>query len=139
MGNWKISVLRERFRKSTAKEKIINIFLLCLLACAAVFLVEWVVWIIGNGYFFALPLFHQNWNDTFMDFFNVNYFVAEGRNPYGGESVSSYPPLILIIAKIFACMGDYSVGSVAARSQVSGTISLILFFLVCIGISAVSF
>lgn len=139
MGNRKISVLRERFRKSTAKEKIINIFLLCLLVCAAVFLVEWVVWIIGNGYFFALPLFHQNWNDTFMDFFNVNYFVAEGRNPYGGESVSSYPPLILIIAKIFACMGDYSVGSVSTRSQVGGIVSLVLYFLVCFGICAFSF
>lgn len=139
MGNWKISVLRERFRKSTTKEKIINLFLLCLLVCTAVFLIEWVVWIIGDGYFFALPLFHQNWNDTFMDFFNVNYFVSGGRNPYTDpDCLSNYPPFALLIAKFFALFGDYSSieglsargVAMSVRSSAGGIISLVLFFLV---------
>lgn len=135
----RIKSLQTHFRNCGKKEKVLNIFLVCLLACIVVFLIEFIVWAVKDNYVFALPLFHQIWSDSFMDFFYVNDFVVGGKNPYTDVGASSYPPLVLVIAKFFAWMGDYSSGSIAARSQVSGTISLILFFLVCIGISAVSF
>lgn len=45
-------------------------------------------------------------SDRFKDFVNINNAVAE-LNPYL-TGLSNYPPLILLFAYIFACMGDYT-------------------------------
>lgn len=125
----------ERFKRDTRKDKIIKLFIIAMLLCIAVFMIEWIVWDIKYKGIFALPLFHQDsgdiWSNAFMDFFSVNYFVAGDRNPYtDSSSLSSYPPLVLVIAEFFALFSDYSNGALAARGSIGGIISCILFFLI---------
>lgn len=50
---------------------------------------------------------HQNFNDTFMDFFNINYFLLS-KNPYCPELSSSYPPLNFVLAYPFAHLEQIS-------------------------------
>ncbi len=122
-----------------AKKIVFWIFTGVLALAAAAFLVQWAVWAVREKYLFALPLFHQDRLDAFMDFFNVNYFVAGGRNPYTDPaSVSSYPPLALLIARFFARFADYGIGSFIARESMGGFLSLLLFlelFLLLGGVS----
>ena len=131
--------LKNRFKDSALKEKIVTVFIAVLFLCIAVFLIEFVVWTIKDRHAFALPLFHQDKIDAFMDFFNVNYFVSGGRNPYTDpDCLSNYPPFALLIAKFFALFGDYSSieglsargVAMSVRSSAGGIISLVLFFLV---------
>lgn len=74
--------------------------------------------------------------DRFMDFFNVNMMVSEGR-PYV-DYYSSYPPFILGIAWIFSLMADYGKYTAKEISMMpAGRISYVLFvviFTVIIGI-----
>ncbi|MDE6597501.1 MAG: DUF2029 domain-containing protein [Clostridia bacterium] len=81
----------------------------------------------GKQFFVNENVFWLDGGDWFMDFFNVNGFV-KNMDPYIAEK-SSYPPLVLLIAKLFSLCADYSVSSRAARVSVGGIISL-LFFLV---------
>lgn len=50
---------------------------------------------------------HQNYNDTYMDFFNINFFLLT-KNPYKPEYSSSYPPLNFVLAYPFASLEQYS-------------------------------
>lgn len=64
--------------------------------------------------------------DQYMDFFNVNAMVAEGR-PYV-DFYSSYPPFILGIAWLFSLMADY--GTYTTHELVTmtaGKVSYVLF------------
>lgn len=91
-------------------------FVMCVIASVAV-----------NEYFFmGSSLFFGDYTDLFMDFFNVNYFV-ENMNPYI-ENGSSYPPFVLLIAKCFNFLADYSVSAKTARSSYAGVISIITFY-----------
>lgn len=83
-----------------------------------------------DGSFLFWPL------DRFMDFFNVNMMVSEGR-PYV-DYYSSYPPFILGIAWIFSLMADYGQYTAKEISKMpAGLISyavFVLIFTVIIGI-----
>lgn len=57
----------------------------------------------GMGYPYGSFLFFPG--DRFMDFFNVNQMVS-WNDPYKGFN-SSYPPLVLWIAKLFSFVSDY--------------------------------
>jgi len=57
----------------------------------------------GMGYPYGSFLFFPG--DRYMDFFNVNQMMTYD-NPYFGYN-SSYPPLILWIAKLFSFVSDY--------------------------------
>lgn len=61
-----------------------------------------------------------------MDFFNVNAFV-EDMDPYVGCG-SSYPPLVLLIAKLFNFISYYGAGGRGARLTFAGIIALIIFW-----------
>ncbi len=126
-----IKLFTDKFKNGSGYDKILKLYLFGMLFCIAVFFVEFVIWAVKDNHVFALPVFHQNRNDAFMDFFNVNYFVAGAKNPYTHpDSVSSYPPLALLLAKFFAVFADYSAGSVSARLTFGGIFSLCLFFLI---------
>lgn len=81
-----------------------------------------------NEYFFiGSPLFFQDYSDVFMDFFNVNAFV-EDMDPYVGCG-SSYPPLVLLIAKLFNFISYYGAGGRFARSTFAGVIAILIFWI----------
>jgi len=82
--------------------------------------------IIHEYFFIGSSLFFGDYTDIFMDFFNVNAFV-EDMDPYIGQG-SSYPPLALLIAKIFNFFADYSVSGRAARGSYAGIISIVIFY-----------
>ncbi len=121
------------FKYKSDKERMYSIFIFAMFLICVAYLLEIIIcWIFVSPHYLLLnnSLFFQDFDDSFMDFFNVNYFVKDS-DPYFAEG-SSYPPLALSIAKIFSLMTDYSDGSKAARSSVGGIISLIIFFLIFI-------
>lgn len=64
--------------------------------------------------------------DRYMDFFNVNAMVTEGR-PYV-DFYSSYPPFILGIAWLFSLMADYKTYTAHELvTMTEGKVSYILF------------
>ena len=63
--------------------------------------------------------------NQYMDFFNVNAMVAEGR-PYV-DFYSSYPPFILGIAWLFSLMADKTYTTLELVTMTEGKISYILF------------
>ncbi len=61
--------------------------------------------------------------DRYMDFFNVNQMVS-GNRPYQ-DYRSSYPPLILVIAKVFSLFADYlHVAPQEIKNTTAGKLSL---------------
>ncbi len=67
--------------------------------------------------------------DLFMDFFNVNY-MASDLNPYL-EGNSSYPPFILLIAKVFSNFGAYrQIAAHLVRTSTIGMLTYLSFFAV---------
>ena len=126
--NKKIKEYFDKFTALNRQNKILVLFMSLLLICQFVFVIQFIIGWISGGTPFAVSLFFQNRIDSFMDFFNVNYFVAE-NSPYMIKG-SSYPPLPLLFAKFFALFGDYSLGSVYVRQTVLGAIGLIVFFAV---------
>lgn len=95
------------------------LFILFFLGCifSSIFTAKY--FIVGS------PLFFGDSGDVFMDFFNVNAFV-ENMNPYIEEG-SSYPPFVLVLAKLFNYLALYESGGRAARASFAGVLSLILF------------
>jgi len=81
-------------------------------------------------FFIGSPLFFGDNSDLFMDFYNVNAFV-EDMDPYIGHG-SSYPPFVLLIAKIFSFFADYTVSGKAARASYAGVVSLVIFYVICL-------
>ncbi len=80
------------------------------------------------------PLFFQDTNDTFMDFFNVQKSISN----MAPVSEGIYPPLSYIMLLPFHYFVDYgSVDALTARSLQAGIMSLIVFFVVWIFFSAV--
>ncbi len=74
--------------------------------------------------------------DRFMDFFNVNKMVSEGK-PYI-EHYSSYPPFILGIAWIFSLFADYMLFTAKEVSMMPiGMISYVVFVMVFTALIAV--
>lgn len=84
-------------------------------------------------HFLLGAVFFQDHSDVFMDFFNVNVFV-EDMNPYfvagdpGGGS--SYPPLVLLLAKVFRLIGGSAESALALRETPRGILSIVLYFTV---------
>lgn len=118
------------------KTQIVNMFIWSSFLLLGIAFIEWLVITIISQNPIAYPLFFAPKSDIFMDFFNINYYVADGQNPYL-ENESSYPPLILLIARFFALFADYSMGRQAARSSFTGTLSCIIF--VVLTYSAITF
>ncbi|MDR0891846.1 MAG: DUF2029 domain-containing protein [Mediterranea sp.] len=102
------------------------------------------VTIIGGGMFlFLLYSFvvHHYWGlgypydtflcsqiDSFMDFYNVNDFVAT-LHPYAPDMDVSYPPFALILAYPFSWFFDYSKHvSLAVRDHILPILSYLLLF-----------
>lgn len=81
-------------------------------------------------FYYKNPIFFQDRDDLFNDWININFMVSS-NSPYlvGG---SSYPPLALLFAKFFVAMGDYTGGTVAARDQTSGIVSILIYYAICV-------
>lgn len=108
----------------------LNVLLLTLLlVCGLIFLVQAAIWAVRTGYLFAIPLFRDVREVAFADFFHVNHIVWE-NSPYFGDR-SSYPPLVLLLCRIFTLFTDYSGGyEHVLETQPSAALSLIVFYLV---------
>lgn len=81
-------------------------------------------------FFYDNELFFQDRNDLFMDFFSINNMVASNSPYIIGDS--SYPPFILMVAKLFAAFTDYEKGAALARYSVGGMLSVAVFYAVCL-------
>ena len=101
--------LYARWKEADSQKKIIaiffgTIFFVCLL---------WGVWQIALEPIFRAQtgrgtMWGRHEYDGWTDFFNVNYWAQNGFNPYTSDFRSSYPPLVLLIAKLFSFLADYS-------------------------------
>ncbi len=129
--------LYTRFRDADRQTKIIFLFL------ATIFLTM-LAWCIQQGIrvaFLGLGFFDgTTWGasptDYWMDFFNVNFWTQKNFNPYTSAFRSSYPPLILVISKLFSFLANYAYGSPAASDSFLGIAS---YHLVFVGFTALSF
>lgn len=112
------------------KQKVNVIFIALLLAAALVFVVQAAIWGMKEPYVFAFPLFRDIREIPFADYWHVN-FIVHDNSPYYGD-MSSYPPLVLVFARIFAAFADYTDGyeTVYLDGGTGATVSLYLFFLV---------
>lgn len=115
-------------------------FVLAFIAADLLFLVWYLIYtaafLDGEAHvphFLLGAVFFQDHSDVFMDFFNVNVFV-ENMNPYfvagdpGGGS--SYPPLVLLFAKVFRLIGGPAESALALRETPRGILSIVLYFTV---------
>ena len=127
--------LRNRFNALNRDEKCIWLFLAVMAATVTVFAIQQAIAVIRGAHFFESPIFGSYIWDYFMDFFNVNTWVYPGSDPYGPPAYSSYPPLALAVPMIFAFFGDYSDGSVVARSDIP---TLITYFVVLLLFTALA-
>lgn len=117
-----------KFKNKTDSEKIFSVFVISMFVICIAYLFEIIIcWVCVEPHYLLLnnSLFFQDFDDSFMDFFNVNYFVSD-NNPYFGHG-SSYPPFALLTAKFFSFFTNYGYGSKAARGSFGGVVSLILF------------
>jgi len=129
--------LYARWKEADSQKKIIaiffgTIFFVCLL---------WGVWQIALEPIFRAQtgrgtMWGRHEYDGWTDFFNVNYWAQNGFNPYTSDFRSSYPPLVLLIAKLFSFLADYSRDSFVVAKTFWGIFSYHLAF---VGFSALSF
>lgn len=67
--------------------------------------------------------------DSFMDFYNVNYFISDFC-PYSSDKEVSYPPFALILAYPFSLFFHYSkYGSVVARESLLAVSSYLILLI----------
>ncbi len=122
------------FKQLDIKYKILFIFIISIIFSFLILLIEILLEFlilkhdIENNSFLTQAL--MNYKDIFQDFFNVNKFVANGSNPYTSIYNSSYPPLILLVAKFFALFGDYSNQSFDVRNSFLGLFVYFVFVII---------
>lgn len=115
-------------KRTPCENKIIYSFLISYVSVLVLLLVSIIKYFVdGRPIFFSTSIFFQDVKDIFMDYFNVNFFVYD-MNPYLGAGKSSYPPLMLLIAKPFSLISKASPDSVATRISPLGVFSLVLLF-----------
>lgn len=82
---------------------------------------------LGMGYPYNTFLCSKT--DSFMDFYNVNYFISDFR-PYSSDKEVSYPPFALILAYPFSLFFHYSKhGSVVARESLLAVSSYLILLI----------
>ncbi len=129
--------LYARFKQSDRDKKIIYIFVAAIFATMAAWCVQQFIRVAVLDYtFFNGTTWGANESDYWMDFFNVNFWTQKNFNPYTSDFRSSYPPLILVISKLFSFLANYSHGSPYASNSFLGIFSYHLVFL---GFTALSF
>ncbi|MGN0819581.1 MAG: glycosyltransferase family 87 protein [Christensenellaceae bacterium] len=117
-------------KRTPCESRILYSFLISYVSVLVLLLVSIVKYFVdGRPIFFSTSIFFQDAKDIFMDYFNVNFFVYD-MNPYLGTGKSSYPPLMLLIAKPFSLISAATNNPVVTRITVRGAISLSLFFAV---------
>lgn len=132
-----MNAFKDKIRQFSAAEryKKINFFILLFFAVSVfVFIAQWLANYIMSGYIFELGFFQRTRDIVFSDFFHVNDMVFY-NSPYF-EDNSSYPPLVLLFAKIFSNMADYSDGYGNMLEQPSAVASVFLFYGIYIAASA---
>ncbi|MGN1235423.1 MAG: glycosyltransferase family 87 protein [Christensenellaceae bacterium] len=122
-----------RLRGLTKKQQWRKLFPILTLIAAGCFLAGCTISCIVTGYPWVIgsSLFFGDWTDFFMDFFNVNSFVAD-MNPYFVEGDpgggSSYPPLVLLLAKFFQLVGGTAETPRHLRTTARGIFSCVLYY-----------
>lgn len=105
------------------------IFVCTLCALALIGITQALVWGLKEPYIFAFPLFRDVREIPFADFWHTNH-IAHENSPYYGD-MSSYPPLVHLIALFFASFCDYTDGYESVyMSGLGAQLSLALFYLV---------
>lgn len=126
-----------QFREADRRMKMIYLFLATIFLTFFAWSVQQLVRVAILDYgFFEGTTWGASPTDYWMDFFNVNFWSQKNFNPYTSEFHSSYPPLILVIAKLFSFLASYAYGSPAASESFLGIFSYHLVFL---GFTALSF
>lgn len=112
------------------KIKLNFVFLALLLLASIVFIIQAAIWGASEPYVFAFPLFRDVREIPFADYWHVN-FIIHDNSPYYGD-MSSYPPLVLVFAHIFASFADYTDGyeTIYLTGGTGAVVSLYLFYLV---------
>ena len=124
------------FKGSDRNKKIIYIFIATIFTAMIAWSIQQFIRVAILDYrFFNGTTWGANESDYWMDFFNVNFWTQKNFNPYTSDFKSSYPPLILVISKLFSFLADYSHGSPDASNSVLGIMS---YHLVFIGFTALS-
>lgn len=124
---------RNRFLGYSLRDRMLWLFICGVFFCFVLLVLSSLVLTIvkSDHYFFvSSSLFFQDASDAFMDFFNVNDFVTD-MNPYYVEGEpgegSSYPPLALLLAKVFQLISGSQETARATRLSVRGVISLFVY------------
>lgn len=102
---------------------------LVLIACAIISAVQIVSSYAVSGRIFNLGIFQRTEDIEFSDYFHTNDMIAE-NNPYIAE-MSSYPPFVFMIARIFALFGDYSNGYESMIDQPIALAGFFIFYALC--------
>lgn len=132
-----MNAFKEKIKRFSAidRHKKINFLIFLLLAVSVVvFLAQWLTSFLTSGYIFEIGFFQRTRDIVFSDFFHVNDMVFY-NSPYFGDT-SSYPPLVLLFAKIFSHMADYSDGYENMLEQPAAVVSVCLFYGIVITASA---
>lgn len=128
------------FRDNEHCQNYIYIYSIVMFSALTVWIIQQIVRVVVlKESFFSNPLFGADELDYYMDYFNVNYFwFFPNGNPYTSDAMSSYPPLALLIARFFACFGEYELGPKAVRETAMGMISYYVMFFVFTTLSVLS-
>lgn len=132
-----MNVFKEKIKQFITADKCkkINFFILLFFAVSVVvFLAQWLTYFITSDYIFEIGFFQRTRDIVFSDFFHVNDMVFY-NSPYFEDS-SSYPPFVLLFAKIFSNMADYSEGYENMLEQPAAVASIFIFYGIYIAASA---
>ncbi len=121
--------LADRYRRLRSRERCLVAFCLVIYACFVCMLAISAICtaVTGQPFFVGCSVFFQDVGDACMDFFNVNGFVQD-MDPYTGAG-SSYPPMVLLFAKLFQLVQGSGDSMKAVRLTPRGIISVCLFML----------
>ena len=126
----KMKALYARFKDLDRQKKIIFIFITTIFVGMIAWSIQQFIRVAILDYrFFNGTTWGANESDYWMDFFNVNFWTQKNFNPYTSDFRSSYPPLILVISKVFSFLADYSHGSPDASNSILGILSYHFVFL----------
>lgn len=122
--------LYTRFKKAEIREKIIYIFVATIFIGMLAWIIQYIINVAFLGYgFFEGTSWGARDYDFWMDFYNVNGGSKVGTNPYTSGFRSSYPPLILAIARGISLLADYTTQRpIEVRETFMGAFSYHLVF-----------
>ena len=113
---------------------LVTLFVLGLLVAILEFII--VVFFAQHPHILNFSVFHQNYSDSFADFFNINSFTRYS-SPYLNGSDSSYPPLNFLFALPFVWSREEKNLPFSRNSSWQTWASLLLLFAIFIAMTVI--